>query len=93
VKSIWKFQFRIHDRVDIEMPVGARVLAVQMQNDQPCLWALVDPKAVKESRVFRVFGTGHPVPDGLPMDFVGTFQMAGGALVWHLFESRETPHA
>lgn len=85
--TIWKFPFPIHDRLALEMPTGARILAVQMQGTAPCLWALVDPDAKPQSRFFYIFGTGHPVPDKKIGAFVGTFQMAGGALVWHLFEA------
>jgi hypothetical protein len=33
-----------------------------------------------------VYGTGHPVVDE-PRKYVGTFQMRGGLLVFHVFES------
>jgi hypothetical protein len=32
-----------------------------------------------------MYGTGHDMPDD-PGQYVGTFQMHGGALVFHLFE-------
>jgi hypothetical protein len=35
------------------------------------------------TRAFRVFGTGHPLPDGAR--WVGTCPRIGG-LVWHLYE-------
>ncbi len=84
-KSIWKFNFKINDDVQIEMPKGAEVLSVQNQNEQPALWAICDTEAEKETRKFSISGTGHPInTDG--KKFIGTFQMSGGALVWHLFE-------
>jgi hypothetical protein len=83
-KTIWKYDLEPDGSV-IEMPQGAKPLSVQMQGDGPCLWALVDPEAAKESRRFHVAGTGHPLPDNLG-DHLGTFQMNGGALVFHVFE-------
>lgn len=37
---------------------------------------------VAETRHFRVFGTGHPMPDGLV--YVGTAVAPGDRYVWHL---------
>jgi hypothetical protein len=75
------------------MPRFAKILCVQMQNDTPCIWAMVDPKQETEMRHFEIFGTGHSipiVPETMPeipaRVYVGTYQEAGGALVWHLFE-------
>ena len=85
--TIWKFPFEPRDGVVIEMPKGARPLCVAMQHDQPCLWAMVDPTAPTEPREFRLAGTGHDLPDVLRnVRYIGTFQMHGGALVFHLFD-------
>jgi len=70
----------------IDMPVGAVPLSVQMQGNDPCLWAWVDERADIESRDYIVLGTGHLAPDDVDASqYVGTFQQAGGALIWHLF--------
>ena len=85
-KQIWKFGI-IPSQKTIEMPKGAKVLSVQMQNDIPCIWVLVDPKADKTKRTFEIFGTGHDIEcDGISREFIGTFQMHSGSLVFHLFE-------
>ena len=73
-------------RTKLQMPQGAQVLTVQMQNGTPCLWAKVDPTRPAELRIFDVYGTGHTMPDDPRMVYVATFQMDGGALVWHAFE-------
>lgn len=91
-KTIWKFPFETADEVIISMPKGAEVLTVQIQGGLPCLWAIVDLGAVVFAPVkFRIFGTGHPLPtygpDETPLGkYVGTYQQAGGALVWHVFK-------
>jgi len=84
--TIWKFPFRINDTVLLDMPRNARVLSVQLQHDVPCLWALVNPANRDEQRTFRIRGTGHSHDDD-GGQFIGTIQMAGGNLVWHVFEA------
>lgn len=83
---IWKFEFDIHDRITIQMPKGAKILHVECQDNMPCIWALVNADAPRETRSFRIVGTGHPIPDIADLRHVATFQMADGQLVWHLFE-------
>ena len=84
--TIWKYPLRIKDDPTLSMPAGARVLCVQVQGDQPMVWAMVDPLKPTEVRRFRLAGTGHPI-DTDPGRYVGTFQAHNGALVFHLFES------
>ena len=83
MKTIWKWTLQIETTID--MPHGAKVLSVQMQHGKPQLWALVDPGAKKYPRTFHVHGTGHDLPDE-PGQYVGTFQMNGGGLVFRVFE-------
>ncbi|MDO8573013.1 MAG: hypothetical protein Q7S11_04630 [bacterium] len=83
MKSIWKFPLEVTDNQTVELPVGAKALSVQVQNEKPCLWAMVDTKTKIESRVIQIFGTGHPVLN--EGDYIGTFQMLGGSLVFHAF--------
>ena len=84
--TIWKFPAR-PDMFVLEMPSGARILSIDAQNGKPFLWALVDPDAPKVQRRFLTAGTGHPLHDSVSgAAFVGTFQLHGGALVFHLFD-------
>lgn len=94
-KSIWKFPIQINDNVTISMPQGAEILTVQTQqigkfnpDKTPCLWALVNPNNATEERSFEVFGTGHPMHCDMGVDrkYIGTFQIRGGELVFHVFE-------
>lgn len=83
MKTIWKFPIKVTDQQVLQVPQDAQLLSVQMQGDQPCIWALVDPEAQKRPCTVQVFGTGHPVAsEGA---FLGTFQMHGGSLVFHVF--------
>lgn len=87
MKTIWKFALPCVDEAFVSMPVGAQILCVQTQINNPCLWAVVDPDALtKEVRRFNIYGTGHEI-EGEPGTYIGTFQLAGGTLVFHVFEA------
>ena len=83
--TIWKYTLE-PGRTKLQMPQGAQVLTVQMQHGKPCLWAKVDPTKPDELRIFDVYGTGHTMPDDARLLYWASFQMDGGALVWHVFE-------
>ena len=87
-KTIWKFNLKATDTQTIEMPAGAVVLTVQVQNGTPCLWAMVDPEESASKRIFKTFGTGHQIDNSrnVPLLFVGTYQLLDGNLVFHVFE-------
>jgi hypothetical protein len=84
--TIWKFQVPVTDIVSVQMPAGAEILTVQVQ-DGACVWAMVDTDAKKVTRTFRWRGTGH-VAGGVGI-YVGTVQLMSGELVFHLFVDRE----
>ena len=85
-KTIWKFPLEITDEQSVEMPKGAQLLSVAMQGGSDCcLWALVDPSDIRESRKVNIYGTGHPLPDD-PGRHIGTFVMHDGLLVFHAFD-------
>ena len=86
MKAIWKFPFETTGLFTLEMPANAQILTVQTQNEQGCIWALVDVDAPYEHRVFNIFGTGHDITDDSNIGYIGTYQQHGGALVFHLFE-------
>ena len=69
---------------EIEMPRGASVLAVAMQENDPVLWALVDPKQPMEKRRFLLAGTGEREIPAKGFLYVGTFQMRW--FVGHVFQ-------
>ena len=85
MKTIYKYTLTGLDKGRLELPVGAEILTVQEQRGMVCLWAIVEPKAKKETRVFKIFGTGHDIPDN-PGKYINTFMTDGGAFVWHVFE-------
>ena len=86
MKTIWKFQVPIKDGIiKILMPKNAEIVHVESQDNQPCLWVLVDSENLQEIRQFRVYGTGHALIFG--DTYVGTVAIQTCfRLVWHIFE-------
>jgi hypothetical protein len=87
MKAIWKYPLVITDTQSVWMPAGAELLTAQEQNGMLCLWALVNPTAELRQHAIYVVGTGNPTYMDAA-DYVGTVQMAGGMLVWHVFAER-----
>lgn len=87
---IWKWTLAVTDKQTLQMPAGAKLLTVQMQGEAPQLWALCDETAPKMPRLIAIHGTGNPMPDEWPGEYVGTFQIHGGALVFHVFDAIST---
>jgi hypothetical protein len=89
--TIHKFQLVVTDRQTIKMPAGAEILCIQVQYTTPCIWARVNTDCQPEQREFLIYGTGHEHTEETGR-YIGTFQLHGGGLVFHLFEIMcETP--
>jgi hypothetical protein len=84
-RKVYKYPVPIEDTFTLTMPLGAQVLCMDMQGSVPHIWALVDPSQGPEVRHFRLAGTGHDIEGAV--EYLGSFQMHGGALVFHLFEA------
>jgi hypothetical protein len=80
ITQIWKYRLR---EQGIEMPMDAKVLSVQLQDDIPHIWAMVNPHRERELRNFVIIGTGQSFDD-TNMKYIGTYQH--NPFVWHLFE-------
>jgi len=81
---IYKYRIAVTDEQVVQMPRGADTLCCQIQSNVPCIWARVDSSQGLTERRFRIFGTGHAIPDGVNLEYLDTFQMPG--LVFHIFE-------
>jgi hypothetical protein len=89
MKTIYKYAIPTTDFQEVRMPRGAEVLCVQMQHDIPCVWALVDREEPLVGRLFSTYGTGHTINLEESAKYVGTYQLHGGALVFHVFDRGE----
>lgn len=84
--NIFKYPLEVTDVQTIQIPQGATILTVQVQYDKPCIWALVDPNEPVESRQIEIYGTGQQLDEDVRRRYIGTFQLRGGALIFHVFE-------
>jgi len=84
MKIIYKYYlFQESSETILELPRNARVLSVQVQRGETCLWALVNPEQPLEPRTFVCQLTGGAFdPTGL--EYVSTYQ--NGWFVGHVFE-------
>ena len=82
--KIYKYMITSELYQTVKMPKQAKILTVQMQREDPYIWAIVDPDLPKEDRHFKVHGTGHRFNMEQNEEYIGTWQ--DGPFVWHLFE-------
>lgn len=85
--TIYKYPIKVTGIQNVILPLGANILAVQMQKHVVCLWAMVQEKQNKfQTRCIEIFGTGHPMSQQFNRTYIGTVQQEEGTLVWHVFE-------
>ncbi len=90
MKSVYKYELDVIDEQWIDMPIDAEPLCVQVQKGCPCIWVLVNTNDGFERRRFVTHGTGHRVLDTAGA-YIGTYQLDGGELVFHVFEGGLAP--
>lgn len=86
-RSVWKYPVPVDDRNHVFLvPSGQWLPALHVDSnaDIVTIYAEVEPEAYAEPSIFRVFGTGQPIPDGAV--YMGTTFHDSG-LVWHLYET------
>jgi hypothetical protein len=86
MRTIWKFPLQHTDTQNVAMPWDAQILTVGVVNEQICLWAMVEDHGSSETRVIRIIGTGHPIDGAELLRYIGTVQLMGGKLIFHVFE-------
>lgn len=86
MRTIWKFPL-LGQRTVLQLPRGAQVLTVAMQEGAPCLWAEIpDTRAPTVDFTVRIYGTGHELPPSW-LSHLATFM--DGPFVLHAY--REMP--
>lgn len=85
---IFKYPLEVESRQILTMPIGARVLSIDEQNECPVLFALVDSEAEFEQRIFRVVSTGEEF-NAEGSTFVATVILKGWYSA-HVFEQPAT---
>ena len=84
MSTIWKIPLAITDVQVVRVPQKSVVLAVHIQQGVPCMWIACDPDFPLEDLTVYTHGTGHTVNENVEV-YVGTYQILGGDLVFHVF--------
>lgn len=82
MKAIYKYPIKIADTQILDMPVGADIISLQMQNGIITIWAIIDIEASLMPVKIRIFGTGIHYSD-LVLRHIGSIQ--DGDYIWHVF--------
>jgi len=91
MNTIWKYSLQLTDRQAIVMPIGSKILSAQDQHGTLTLWVLVNTDSPTIRRFVAVHGTGHEIADNEFENgrYIGSVQMHGGSLVWHVVDLGE----
>ncbi len=82
MRTIWKYPIDTTSCREIEMSLNAEILCVQLQDNIPTLWALVETEEPKRIFYILTYYTGSYWIDKKGQ-YIGTYQLAG--LVHHVF--------
>jgi hypothetical protein len=85
MKVIYKYPMKLDLYQTIKLPKNARILSIQLQNDEICMWVLTATEITSDiDRVFMIVGTGTSDRVGEFDEYIATVQQGG--YVWHIFE-------
>ena len=94
MKRILKYELKIEDEQEIEMPEGSDILTVIAKADigyrntvkysHICLWAMVEEAKEKIKYKIRMIGTGHRIENTAKLKYIATICFEDG-LVLHCF--------
>lgn len=84
MRTIWKIILTPANWQTVSLPEGYKILSVQMQRDNICMWCEVDPGEKEVQFTVFIYATGDPV--GTNLHYIGTVQ--DGDLVWHVYKIR-----
>ena len=85
-KVVYKYKLQLTKVIqEVVLPLGAQILCIKMQNDELCMWALVDPdQTYNEVVKIRCAGTGHEITEDV--EYINTVVLLDGELVFHFFK-------
>lgn len=83
MKTIHKFKLSITDEQIIQTQGLGKMLCVQVQNDEICLWAEAFTTMNSYPRKISIIGTGNPMSN-TTRNYIGTVQLSG--FMWHVYE-------
>lgn len=85
--TVYKYDVPNESHFSLVLPLGAKILTVQTQDDKPQIWALVNSENPVKTHNFLLVTTGDLIKeDRNLLNYIGTFQQRGGSFIGHLFE-------
>lgn len=85
--EVWKFPLTTEDEQKIHPPKGWEFLCIQNVREVPVVYMLVNPLMPRDSVVLITKGTGHPIEYKEIGDYLSTYQLEKGMLVFHVFRN------
>lgn len=82
-KTVFRYEVPVDDAAHDRLLQGDIVKVEAKDLYTVEFWAEKMPSSIQVPRLFRVYGTGHPIPESAK--YVGTCSRVSG-LVWHLYE-------
>lgn len=83
MSKILKYKVAIQSEIILAIPGLKKNLSFQIQDGLPTLWVEVFDHSPISEQLYRVFGTGHQLPELHEFEYVGTIQHE--TYVWHLY--------
>ena len=85
MKVIYKYPISVTEKQFISIPVDAKILTVGIQNDIPCVWALVDDSLPISNVLIRIYPTGVEIDNYLTLKYLGTLSKLSANIIYHIF--------
>ena len=92
MKRVFEYPLTLEAEQNITMPLSAELLGLQVRGEIAVLWAIVDHQNRDTQRRVYLVATATPGRGDPPLDkarYIGTFQLAGGDIVYHVFDAGE----
>ena len=96
MRTVYKYKIQTTDICRIRVPklngtdsFKEQILNIDIQNGEPCLWCLVDVGEEEQDIALRIVGTGNPMPTLTKDDYLGSYMLFNGGLVFHVFLEKE----
>lgn len=76
MKVIYKYSLPVREKLEIELPIGAKIIRVEDVDGLFFLWAIVDTEMEKEIRYLEFYKTGQEIKTDLSdLVFLGTCKL------------------
>ena len=85
MRTVYKYPIEIVDFQTVQVPMDFKMLTTAVQNDAVCIWAEVETTIPTLPLKIYVVGTGHRLPDGIDLNYIGSVQLYDGKSVFHVY--------